>query len=69
MNCGERVLQMLIERARSLELEKAFILTTQTAHWFIERGFEAATVEALPVAKKSVYNPQRNAQIYIRTLA
>lgn len=69
MNCGERVLQTLIERARSLELEKAFILTTQTAHWFIERGFEAATLEALPVAKKSVYNPQRNAQIYIRTLA
>jgi amino-acid N-acetyltransferase len=68
MNCGERILQTLIERARSLDLEKAFILTTQTAHWFVERGFEAAAVEALPVAKKSVYNAQRNAQIYIRAL-
>lgn len=69
MNCGERILQALIERAQGLELEKVFILTTQTAHWFVERGFEAAAVEALPVAKKSVYNAQRNAQIYIRTLS
>ena len=33
---GQRLLALLEQEARRLELERVFVLTTQTAHWFIE---------------------------------
>jgi amino-acid N-acetyltransferase len=47
---------------------KLFVLTTQTEHWFIERGFVEATVESLPVQKQDMYNFQRNSKALIKEL-
>jgi amino-acid N-acetyltransferase len=44
------------------------VLTTRTAHWFVERGFEAATVEALPRRRQDLYNYQRRSQVFIKRL-
>jgi N-acetylglutamate synthase-like GNAT family acetyltransferase len=33
-------------RARAMGVQKLFVLTTRTAHWFIKRGFVPATVDA-----------------------
>jgi amino-acid N-acetyltransferase len=44
------------------------VLTTRTAHWFVERGFVAATVAALPKKKQDLYNYQRRSQVYHREL-
>ena len=44
------------------------MLTTQTAHWFAERGFVAAAVDDLPVSRKSLYNYQRNSKVYLKRL-
>jgi len=49
-------------------LTHVFALTTQSTHWFLEQGFEPATLEALPVEKQRLYNWQRNATVLRRTV-
>jgi len=59
-----------IERkARQLGLTSIFALTTQSIHWFRERGFDYAEIEALPHAKKSLYNLKRNSKVLIRNIS
>lgn len=65
---GEQLLAFIEKQARFLKQEKLFVLTTQTAHWFIERGFEKARIEDLPIAKRELYNYQRNSLIFIKKL-
>lgn len=68
---GERGLQMLrhLERhAREQGLTSLFVLTTRTAHWFQEQGFEAATVKSLPVQRQHLYNWQRNSKVFVKAL-
>lgn len=65
---GEHLLFVVENEARSIGVEKLFVLTTSTAHWFIERGFKAASTEDLPKQKQSLYNYQRNSQVFIKEL-
>lgn len=65
---GDKLLQAIEQRARMLGLQQLFVLTTRTAHWFRERGFEAATVAQLPQHKQSLYNYQRNSKVFIKRL-
>mgnify|MGYP001764538275 CR=1 FL=1 len=55
-------------RARALGLKTLIVLTTRTAHWFQERGFEPSSVERLPAARASLYNYQRNSKIFEKAL-
>lgn len=65
---GDELLERIEERARAQGLKTLFVLTTRTAHWFRERGFQPSGVERLPVARASLYNFQRNSQIFEKTL-
>ncbi len=65
---GERILTHMENRARSLGVETLFILTTQTAHWFLQQGFSYATVDDLPKDKKRIYNWQRRSQVLVKKL-
>jgi amino-acid N-acetyltransferase len=65
---GERLLTHIEQLAKSHALSRLFVLTTRTAHWFRERGFEPADIEALPDDRRSVYNTQRNSKVLIKTL-
>ena len=65
---GERILVHIENRARSMGLTRLFILTTQTAHWFLRRGFVYAGVNELPRDKKHMYNWQRKSRILIKKL-
>jgi amino-acid N-acetyltransferase len=65
---GERLLRRIESRARTEGLTRLFVLTTRTAHWFIKRGFAAASVDDLPVERQRLYNWQRRSQIFIKTL-
>ncbi len=65
---GERLLEHLAQQARARNIKRLFVLTTQTAHWFQERGFQAAGLEALPMAKQALYNFQRRSKVFIKTL-
>ena len=65
---GQRLLKTLEQEARSQGLDRVFVLTTQTAHWFVEQGFVEADQGALPSAKQSLYNLQRNSKVFVKTL-
>jgi amino-acid N-acetyltransferase len=65
---GDRLLAHMQDIARASGIERLFVLTTQTAHWFRERGFEPASLGALPMERQALYNFQRNSQVYIKAL-
>ncbi len=65
---GDELLKNLERRARAQGAERLFVLTTQTAHWFQERGYSPCPVASLPVAKQALYNYQRRAKVFIKTL-
>jgi amino-acid N-acetyltransferase len=65
---GQRLLGEIEREARKQELDRVFVLTTQTAHWFLEQGFEERGREALPVQKNLLYNLQRNSKVFFKGL-
>lgn len=67
-NRGDALLTFLERKARQKELTHIFVLTTQTAHWFQERGFVATDLDSLPVSRRFMYNYQRNSKIFIKRL-
>ena len=60
---GQRLLSYIYQKATQLKLKKLFVLSTQSMHWFIERGFISSDIESLPEQLKALYNPQRNSKI------
>ena len=65
---ARQLLDELIAEAKALSLTHVFVLTTQSTHWFLEQGFEAASLDDLPVEKQQLYNWQRNAAVLRRTV-
>jgi amino-acid N-acetyltransferase len=63
---GDRLLQYSEEQARKRGINTLFVLTTRTEHWFIERGFVEADVNALPPAKQQLYNFQRRSKVFAK---
>ena len=65
---GELLLSFIEKQAQFLGIESLFVLTTQTAHWFLERGFESAELDSLPMEKQGLYNYQRNSKIFQKSI-
>ena len=65
---ARQLLDELLAEAKALSLTHVFVLTTQSTHWFLEQGFEAASLDDLPVEKKQLYNWQRNAAVLRRAV-
>ncbi|SPA25028.1 Amino-acid acetyltransferase (N-acetylglutamate synthase) [Cupriavidus taiwanensis] len=65
---GERLLKRIERRARALGLDRLFVLTTRTEHWFLKRGFVHATVDDLPEDKRKLYNWQRKSMVLMKKL-
>lgn len=65
---GEAILNHMAEIARTQGLKRLFVLTTRTAHWFLERGFKESDVTELPAQKKSLYNYQRKSKVFVRKI-
>ena len=63
---GDRLLDAIVARAETQNLSKLFVLTTQTEHWFKERGFELVLADSLPGEKN--YNTDRNAKVLMKPL-
>ncbi|MGR9014909.1 MAG: amino-acid N-acetyltransferase, partial [Gammaproteobacteria bacterium] len=66
---GNRMLEYVYRKAAELKLKKLFVLSTQTMHWFIERGFISSTIADLPEQLKALYNPQRNSKVFCKDIA
>ncbi|MCL7421084.1 MAG: amino-acid N-acetyltransferase [Methylobacter sp.] len=65
---GNRMLEYTYRRANKLGLKKLFVLSTQTMHWFIERGFLPSDINSLPDPLKTLYNPQRNSKVLCKNI-
>ncbi len=65
---GDQIMSYMESRARSAGLKRLFVLTTRTAHWFVERGFVEAGIDALPQQKRELYNLQRMSKVLIKNL-
>ncbi len=65
---GEALLHHVELRARKIKLQALFVLTTRTAHWFVERGFAEAAIDSLPRRRRELYNLQRRSKVFIKPL-
>ena len=65
---GELLLQHICQQASTMGLNKIFVLTTRSIHWFQERGFVPVDIESLPETKKKMYNYQRRSKVLMLSL-
>jgi amino-acid N-acetyltransferase len=65
---GEQLLKACEERAKALHIRRVFALTTRAAHWFLEQGFRAADVEALPSRRRELYNWRRGSKVFLKRI-
>jgi len=65
---GDAILKHMEAEALAQGLKRLFVLTTRTAHWFLERGFKEANVDQLPSQKQELYNYERRSKVFIRNL-
>ncbi len=67
-NRGADLLAFLEQQARSHGLQKLFVLTTRTAHWFVEQGFVEVDASALPAERLKQYHNGRNSKVFEKLL-
>ncbi|MDD4915243.1 MAG: amino-acid N-acetyltransferase [Methylococcales bacterium] len=65
---GNSLLAYLTEKARKQGVKRLYVRTTQTQHWFVERGFVACELDDLPAAMKNAYNRQRNSRLLVKSI-
>ena len=65
---GADLLAFLEQQARSHGLHKLFVLTTRTAHWFVEQGFVEVDASTLPDARQQQYHNGRNSKVFQKKL-
>lgn len=67
-NRGALLLEQIEREAKKRHLKRLFVLTTRTAHWFLEQGFIEGEVQTLPQEKQHLYNLQRNSKVFFKAL-
>jgi amino-acid N-acetyltransferase len=65
---GDMLIEYMEKRARQHDIKQLFVLTTQTLHWFQERGFKRADISILPKKKRDLYNFRRNSRVAVKSL-
>ena len=65
---GEALLKHMSTEALTQGFDKLFVLTTRTAHWFVERGFNEVDPNQLPDEKKALYNYERRSKVFMKAL-
>jgi len=68
LGIGKKLISYFIEQATKLGLNQVFVLTTQTADWFLQKGFVKADISQLPKEKQKSYSKTRNSLILIYKL-
>ena len=63
-----RKIKALREKAQESDIERLFVLTTVSSHWFLEQGFIEKTIDDLPVSKQDQYNTNRNSKVFMLSL-
>lgn len=66
MGIGNRIVSFLCGRAKSRNMRRVFVLTTQASDWFLQLGFEPADTAELPDEKRAMYDRNRNSRVLVR---
>lgn len=67
-NRGNQLLKYIEQQTKQLGVKQLFVLTTRTAHWFVERGYIESDITKLPVKRKSLYNYQRKSKMFAKNI-
>lgn len=59
---GPKLVHYLIEKAQKLNISEVFVLTTRTADWFEQLGFEPIPIESLPEERQKKWKPERGSK-------
>jgi len=62
---AKHLMAFALEEARARAVDSLFILTTRSAHWFIEQGFSQVSVEQLPQERQASYDHERNSKVML----
>ncbi len=65
---GALLLRHMKQQTKMMNINKLFVLTTHSLHWFREQGFIEFGVDSLPMSKRQLYNYQRRSKILILKL-
>lgn len=65
---GDVLFEHMQNQAKRAGIQQIFVLTTRTAHWFLERGFKEIPLDKLPIGRQALYNYQRKSKIFIKNL-
>ncbi len=64
MGIGPKLMDNLIDQANQAEAASVFIMTTQTADWFEQLGFEEDDVDSIPAERRALWTPDRGSKVY-----
>lgn len=68
MGIGPKLIEHLLNLAKSQKMKSVFIMTTQTADWFEKLGFVPDTLESIPQERRKLWSPERNSKAYRKNL-
>lgn len=63
---GNRLLEFLTDNAKNSHIKRLYVRSTQTVHWFVERGFTPCSIEELPEPMRSAYNHERKSKVLFK---
>ena len=64
MGIGPKLMDNLIEQAVQAQAKSIFIMTTQTADWFEQLGFEESDLSTIPEERRKLWNSRRGSKVY-----
>lgn len=63
---ANQLMHFVEHKAQEDGFDSIFLLTTQTAHWFMGNGFKEAKISDLPKDKLAVYDYTRNSKVFFK---
>ena len=64
MGIGPKMIDSLIGQAGEGGAKSIFIMTTQTADWFEQLGFEEDKIESIPEERRKIWDSRRGSKVY-----
>ncbi len=65
---GSKLLKFCEKEAKEKNTNHLFILTTQSEHWFMEKGFKVENKDLMPINRKKIYQIERNSKFLTKNI-
>jgi amino-acid N-acetyltransferase len=65
---GDQMIEYCERLCKEQGVERIFVLTTQTSHWFRELGFAPSNVRALPKVRRASYDKRRRSKVLVKAI-